>query len=160
MPVPQFEMNPHQLEAIGIVLTLALGAAGIVWSLQGVKKGLWLTSFLTFTGRYSEIISSLPPSMRVGNASGLDNFKDDERQRVVDSIRLYCNLASEEFWLHSKKYLDSATWGVWKQGIIDFMKTPAAWQAWTEIRTEYEYFPEFANWIDTLGPRPTRKGGS
>ena len=75
----------------------------------------------------------------------------------MNSVRLYGNLAAEEYWLHSQGYLDSATWSIWREGISEFFKAPAAREAWREIRGEYCYFPEFVLLIDSFCDRQAIK---
>jgi len=47
-------------ESIGLISSILIGAVTIAWSIHGVRKQMWLQSFLEFTGRYNKIATTLP----------------------------------------------------------------------------------------------------
>ena len=139
------------LESLGLISSILVGAATIAWSLHGVKKQMWLQSFLEFTGRYERIIEKLPPIVRSGDSKAtLDHLSDGELHTVENAVRGYLNLCSEELYLYTRGHLDTETWSIWKEGIGAFFDSKIARQVWGNVRQEYASYGEFVALIDKL----------
>ncbi len=112
---------------------------------------MWLQSFLAFTTRYERIIEKLPPLVRSGDhEASLGVLTNGERHNVENAIRGYLNLCSEELYVYSRGHLDKQTWSIWMGGIQGFFESGIARDVWDELRSEYEYYEEFALLVDRL----------
>lgn len=139
------------LESLGLISSILIGAAAIAWSLHGVKKQMWLQSFLEFTGRYNQLIEKMPPLVRSGDPRAtLEQLTDPEHLQVENAVRGYLNLCSEELYLVSRGHLDKQTWSIWKDGIRGFFQSGIAREVWVNIRSEYESYGEFTRLVDEL----------
>jgi hypothetical protein len=135
---------------VGLAAVLAT-AALVVVTLRGIRDQLWMTTFAEYTRRYSEIMDVLPfEARRPGGSFTLNGLQAQERERVLGAMRKYLNLCSEEFYLHAKGRIDRDTWAIWKTGIRDTIRLPCFQGAWTLLRPEYDYFPAFCGFIDSL----------
>lgn len=136
-----------------IALAAALAAAAlVVVTLKGIRDQLWMMTFAEYTRRYSEIMDGLPfEARRPGGNFSLSGLPDPERQRVLGITRKYLNLCSEDLFLTRKGKIDKETWTIWKTGIKDTMRLPCFQGAWTALRAEYDFFPDFCNFMDKLG---------
>ncbi len=144
-------MSADQLIALatfGLVFATLL----LVWvTLRGIRSQLWVMTFSEYTRRYSEIMEALPfeARRRRGNFD-LAALSAPVRERVLGAMRKYLNLCSEELYLHRKGRIDREAWSIWRIGIGDTVCLPCFQQAWTLLRTEYDYYPEFCAFMDSL----------
>ena len=140
------------LESLGLISSILIGAATIAWSLNGVKKQMWLQSFLEFTGRYNQLVEKLPSLVRSGDPTAtLEQLTDSEHHQVENAVRGYLNLCSEELYLVSRGHLDKQTWSIWKDGIRAFFESGISREVWADIRSEYESYEEFTTLVDQMG---------
>ena len=147
-------MSPDVMVALAtFALVLITGIAGLL-SLRGLREQLWLVTFTEYTRRYSEIMDALPfEARRPGGQFDLEALPADERDRALGAMRKYLNLSSEELYLHNRAKIDGETWGIWRTGIRDTLRLPCFRGAWRHLRDEYDFFPEFREFIDSLSAK-------
>lgn len=141
------------------VAAVAIAAAAILSSVQGLKNHLWLLTFAEYTRRYSDIMEAMPfEARRPGGNFVLENLPTNEQQAVLGAIRNYLNLCSEELYLHRRNKVDDETWRIWNSGMREVVQLPSFRDAWAVMRIEYLYFPEFCSFMDGLatGQSPAR----
>jgi hypothetical protein len=143
---------------------LVTGIAILV-TLKGVRDQLWLQTFSEWTDRYLDYVRELPPSAR-DSASGfsLDALDGQERARILNAVRLYLNLCSEEHYLHSRGKIDDETWEIWVVGMQDAFEAKWFRSAWRELRHEYHCYEGFRVFFDdceaaAVARRATRGAG-
>jgi hypothetical protein len=133
------------VEVAGLVITLG----GLFLAYRGVRDQLWLMTFAEYTKRYSDIMSDLPfEARRPGSPFDIHALREEERTQVLQVMRSYFNLCSEELYLHQKGRIDSDTWEVWTEGTAEVMRFPCFDFGWGVLRQEYESFPDFQKFID------------
>jgi hypothetical protein len=138
-------MSAETLVAIAELAAVVVGITAILVTLRAVRDQLWIQTFTEYTGRYAEIWDDLPSEARVpGSDFDLDVLPTAERGRLLNTVRGYLNLCSEEFWLYKKRKIDPETWGIWKVGIADNVRLPWFRSSWKELKSEYNSFPEDA----------------
>ena len=145
------------------VAAVAIAAAAILASVQGLKNHLWLLTFAEYTRRYSDIMEALPfEARRPGGNFVLENLPTNEQQVVLGAIRNYLNLCSEELYLHRRNKVDDETWRIWNSAMREVVQLPSLRHGWAVMRVEYLYFPEFCSFMDSLvaaGQGPARSTG-
>src|SRR5574340_1046185 len=143
-------MTPDVMVALAtFALVLITGVAGLL-SLRGLREQLWLVTFAEYTRRYSEIMDALPfEARRPGGQVDLEALPVDERDRALGAMRKYLNLCSEGLYLHNRGKIDGETWGLWRTAIRDTLRLPCFSGAWLHLREEYDFFPEFREFIDS-----------
>jgi hypothetical protein len=146
-------VTANQVIAIAEVAAVLIAGGGIYMTLRGLRDQLWLTTFAEYTRRYSEITRMLPADSREPGASfEIEALPRDERGRVVNAVRDYLNLCSEEFYLHSRKRIDDETWRIWELGIAETVRLPWIQETWASVKREYSYYPSFCEFVDHLVP--------
>lgn len=142
-------MTTEQVIAVAKVGAVLLAGLAIFMTLRGLRAQLWLVTFAEYTRRYSEIVEDLPSdSRRPGGGFRLAELAPEQRGRVLNTVRAYLNLCSEEFYLQSRGKIDQETWGIWKSGIEDTVRLPWIQQSWEEMQAEYSYYPDFCRFMD------------
>ena len=141
---------------LAVQVAAVLGAAfGIYWGLRGIRKQIWIGIFTQYTMRYSEVFDGLPLPIR---SPGLDkklNMMDEDLKRdVLNVMRRYLNLCSEEMYLAENGYLEDGAWEIWQTGIRDSMRLPIFTEAWNALNSEYGFYPKFQDFINNLAPSP------
>ena len=131
----------------GVIAALAgttVTALALYVTIRGMRDQLWLLTFSEYTRRYAEVVRDLPSEGRRPDSSfDIQVIGDAERGRILNSARAYLNLASEEFFLHSRGRIDDETWSIWRTGIEQTVRLPWLRGAWAELEPEYEFVPEF-----------------
>jgi hypothetical protein len=142
-------LTTNQIIAVAGVATFFLTAAAILVTLKGVRDQLWLQTFSEWTRRYLDYACKLPAAARNPDGSfSLDALDAQERDDLVDAVRMYVNLCSEEHYLHSRGNIDHKTWRIWTLGMEDAFR--AAWfrATWLQLRHEYRAYEDFQTFFD------------
>jgi hypothetical protein len=149
----ELRLSANGVIAITGVGTLIVSAVAILLSLRGVRNQLWLHTFSEYTRRYAEVVVELPPAARNPRVE-FDLMKLDagERERLLNVVRSYLNLCSEEHYLHDKHRIDHQTWGIWTTGMEDMFRLGWFRQAWDELKDEYRLYPEFREFFGNRVP--------
>lgn len=135
------------------VAAVLIAAVAIYISLRGIRNGLWLQMFTEYTGRYSDITADLAQGLRTREGPCLEDLHEDEREKALSTMRRYFNLCSEEMYLFVNKKIDKRTWAIWSTGIENAMERPFFKEAWTALRNDYLYFPDFCEYMDRASKR-------
>lgn len=142
-------LTTNQIIAVTGVGTVLVTAVALLVTLKGVRDQLWLQTFSEWTRRYLEYVHELPAAAR--NPDGtftLDTVDGQARERLLNAVRAYLNLCSEEHYLHSRGKIDHKTWQIWVRGMEDAFE--AAWfrAVWQELRHEYRHYGDFCSFFD------------
>jgi len=144
-------MNLELIIALTGLAAVMLSASAVVVSLKGIRDQLWLSTFATYTARYSEVMEDIPFEARDPRISfNIDKLPIQEREKVLGAVRKYANLCSEELYLHQVGRIDKKTWFIWKTGMRDTMRTSCFRRGWELVRGEYEYYPGFREMMDAF----------
>jgi len=144
-------LTTDQILAVAQVAAVIVAAIAILVSLSGIRSQLWLTTFAEYTRRYSEIMEGLPfEARRPGGNFNLHALPAGERDHVLSVMRRYLNLCSEELYLRQRRQIDRATWEIWRTGMRDTRRLPCFAGVWPVLRSEYDYFPRFVSFVESL----------
>jgi hypothetical protein len=136
-----------------------VAAVSILVTLKGIRDQLWLHMFSEYTKRYSEIVKSLPSeSRRPGSDFRFEELSHEAQGEMLNVVRAYLNLCSEEYYLHRRGRIDRETWALWRLGMEETFRLPWMRQTWKLVRAEYVFFEEFNQFIDDCiaGREPVR----
>ena len=97
-------------------------------SLELANKQHRFQFFSDYTRRYQDLVLHMPPDIE---KLPLDN--DDVRT----FMRLYFDLCSEEFYLHSQGVIDDEAWMLWIEGMKMAMKREKFKTAWKSMGAYY-----------------------
>ena len=84
--------------------------------------------FSEYTRRYQDLILHIP--------FDIDNLPLDNND-VKSFMRLYFDLCSEEFYLHSQGVIDDEVWKLWTEGMKTVMKREKFQTAWKSMGASY-----------------------
>ncbi len=143
-------MSTEFIVAAAAVAAALIALAQIVFTVKSIRDQLWIATFSEYTARYLNIVRDLPSDLRTPRGGTLDDLPPDERGRVLNSVRAYLNLCSEEFYLHNRGVLDKETWKIWSIGIRDTLKLPWVMTSWPVLRAEYDGYPQFCEFIEAF----------
>lgn len=143
-------MGMQDIAAWAQVAAVLAAAVAIYASLRGIRNDLWLQMFTEYTSRYSAITSELAQGLRTKQGPCLQELADSEREKALGTMRRYFNLCSEEMYLFVNKKIDKKTWSIWSKGIEGAMARPFFDEAWTALRDDYQFFPDFIEYMDGI----------
>ncbi|RYU62455.1 hypothetical protein EWI61_02920 [Methylolobus aquaticus] len=116
--------------------------------LQLQNQQLQLQQFADYTKRYQEIVFRFPEEI---NESTFQLKDHQEYRSIMRCMRSYFDLSFEEWQLHKRGYLDSATWDVWRGGMKTALSKTAFRQAWAVIKQDTRFGPDFESFLADLG---------
>ena len=148
-------MEQSHIVGLAQVVAVLVAAAGVYWGLRGVRKQIWIGIFTQYTTRYSQVFDGLPlPILSPSLDKKLNLMDEDQKRDVLNVMRRYFNLCSEEMYLAENGYLDDGAWEIWQSGIRDTMRLPIFAEAWNSLKSEYEFYPKFQLFINNLALSP------
>lgn len=131
-------------------ITLA-GFVLAVWAFlyQGhaTRKQSTLQNLADYTKRYQEIILNFPETINEASFS-LETLPDDRRNSTLRYMRAYFDLCAEELALFNQRYIDAATWALWKEGMEFAFSKPAFRQSWAVISKDTHFGAEFKTLVE------------
>lgn len=133
---------------LGVLITALLAViVSSFWSRKAIETTRKLAQsqyqhqfFAEYTKRYQNLILQMPDNL---NTSSIYN-KD-----VDIYMRLYFDLCSEEYYLHTKGVIDDFVWGLWTEGIQTAMNRPNYKKAW-KLLGGYYSDNSFKNYMSDL----------
>jgi hypothetical protein len=107
---------------------------------EAQSRTLRLTFFAEYTKRYQEIILNLPEDLDD------ESILDDKEETTKRYLRVYFDLCSEEYFLHTKKHIDDEVWDEWKKGMKASFNKKAVLKYWQKRnKSPYKDFDKFVN---------------
>lgn len=93
------------------------------------KKQYQFQFFAEYTKRYQDLVLQMPDDLDTTSihSKNVDKF-----------MRLYFDLCSEEYYLHSKGVIDEKVWGLWVDGISTTMNKQKYKTAWKLLGSYYD----------------------
>jgi hypothetical protein len=122
----------------------------ILFTVKGIRDQMWIATFSEYTRRYSEIAREVPSELRRPGGRSSADLSEAERDRLMNSVRAYLNLCSEEFYLRKRGLIDKETWAVWLLGMKETVASSWISEAWPAMQNEYSYYPDFCAFMNEL----------
>ena len=110
-----------------------------IWQTKSMAKEQYKFHFFTeYTRRYQELMLNMPKDIDTSSIYNKD---------IDVYMRLYFDLCSEEYYLHSEGVIDDRVWGLWVDGISTAMNKQKYKTAWILLGSYYddENFVHFMN---------------
>ena len=93
------------------------------------KQQFQFQFFAEYTKRYQDLMLSMPKDLDTSSIFNKD---------VDTYMRLYFDLCSEEYYLHSQGVIDDFIWGLWTEGIKTEMNKQEYKTAWKALGGYYD----------------------
>ncbi len=142
-------MNWHAIgevcSAVGVIVALA----ALVYQVREVKNQIKISVFTNYTDRYSRSRRDMPNEAREASSPrSLDDLSASDRDRVLNAMRDYFNLCSEEFFLNNKGWIDKDAWSIWLKGMRSCTREPYFRASWEKLKHEYsDAYIEFCQFM-------------
>lgn len=137
-------METSELIQLGLFLATFAIVGCSCWAIietrRSVKEQVKFHCFTEYTKRYQDLILKMPEDLDISSVSNRD---------VDIYMRLYFDLCSEEFYLHTKGVIDPYVWTLWADGIRTNMRKEAYRTAWKMLGGYYDA-PLFIHFMSDL----------
>jgi hypothetical protein len=137
------------IQSIGILIAIIALIITIAFNrgqTRILNKQLRLNFFADYTKRYQEIVLNFPDNIN-DPMFDFNNLPIDIKSKTIRNMRVYFDLCSEEYDLWKTGYIDDRIWNNWNEGIKFAFSKKAFKDAWTIIKLDSIYYPEFTEWI-------------
>ena len=118
-----------------LIVAILTVIASSYWSAKAIKETQKLAKrqyefqfFADYTKRYQDLILKMPANLDTTSVLNRD---------IDIYMRLYFDLCSEEYYLHTKGFIDSVVWGLWTEGIQMALKKKYYKIAWELLAENY-----------------------
>lgn len=118
-----------------LIVAILTVIASSYWSAKAIKETQKLAKrqyefqfFADYTKRYQDLILKMPANLDTTSVLNRD---------IDIYMRLYFDLCSEEYYLHTKGVIDSVVWGLWTEGIQMALKKKYYKIAWELLAENY-----------------------
>ncbi len=113
---------------ITIVVSSYWSAKTINATQKQAKRQYEFQFFAEYTKRYQDLMLKMPADLDTSSVFNID---------VDIYMRLYFDLCSEEYYLHTKGVIDDVVWGLWTEGIQMALKKNNYRIAWELLGENY-----------------------
>lgn len=123
---------------IASLATAIISCIAIANTRKMAKRQYQFQFFAEYTKRYQDLILQMPKDIDTSSIYNKD---------IDVYMRLYFDLCSEEYYLHSEGVIDNRVWGLWVDGISTAMNKQKYKTAWILLGSYYddENFVHFMN---------------
>lgn len=130
-----------------LIVAILTVIASSYWSAKAIKetqkqakRQYEFQFFAEYTKRYQDLMLKMPADLDTSSVFNRD---------VDIYMRLYFDLCSEEYYLHTKGVIDDVVWGLWTEGIQTALKKKKYKVAW-ELLGEYYNDNSFKSYMSNL----------
>ena len=143
----------------GIVISIATLLVSIMLQLRVLNRQIRQANFSELTRRYHEIFLPIPVAFH--SSARLEDQAD--RDNLLQRLRAYFNLCSEEHHLFTEGFVDRKVWRIWERNMQLTFQRPIIRQAWAIVRQQCSYDESFLAFVarhipDSTSPAPTDSG--
>lgn len=130
-------MEINEWIQMGILLVAVIA---IVFSLWQDNRQRRFRFFIEYTRRYQELVIYTPINLEELTLN---------HEKVKTCMRLYFDLCSEEFYMHSHGVIKNDVWNLWVDGMRISMHHPTYKAAWELFKSQYDS-KEFIHFMNKL----------
>ena len=131
------------IAVVGIVISLATLLVSIILQLRMLNRQIRQANFSELTRRYHEIFLPIPVAFDV--TAKLDD--QSERDKLLQHLRAYFNLCSEEYHLYREGFVDTKVWRIWERNFQLAFQRPIVREAWAVVRKQSCYDEGFLEFM-------------
>jgi hypothetical protein len=136
----------------GSLWTLLLGVLSLGFAIRSYRRQVNAQIFFEIAGRYHDLLQSFP----VHEWTNLLNRKDDVPQssaELTSGVLRYLEIVHYAFILHDLHYLSKDLWKILQAEHRRTLMTPLFVREWSTLRIEFNFFPNFLNYVDSIQHR-------
>jgi hypothetical protein len=139
-------MNPISITDIIALFAAIIALVALAYQLRGNKNQLKLQNFIEYTKRYQSIVLNFPENIndKDFDISKIDN---DLAEKLFRLMRLYFDLCSEQYYLHSAGLIDKELWLLYENGMKTTFSKPAFKQSWEKISKDTKFDDHFVFFV-------------
>jgi hypothetical protein len=130
-------------------LSSIAAVAGVIVALRVYRRQVNAQVFVSYTGRYEEIMNAFPTAGRVARLE-LDSAPPPVSEDLTIAVLRYLNLCSEEYYLCKSGHLERKLWSIWAAELSRMIRSPLMKREWVNLRPEFQSYPEFLMFVDQL----------
>lgn len=139
------DMRPIDWIVAFMALLACFGVLVVLFQLRELTRQIKLQHLADYTTRHQSLLLGFPDDI---NAPGLALAERPDYERTMQRMRAYFDLSFEKWYLASKHEIDPDIWRIWKNAITAALSKPAFQQAWSIIRSEAKFGPDFEGFVD------------
>ena len=137
------QMYSTIITGVGVLIALSIA----IVQYRMIRQQMSLNFFSDYTKRYQQIFLNFPVNINDPEFS-FDKLKPEIKENTLIYMRVYFDLCSEEYFLHSIKKIDKKIWKEWSSGIIYTFSKAAFRDGWRIINLDTDIYKDFCKWIN------------
>lgn len=149
-------MDLKTIVEIATLLSIVIAALGLFVGIHIYNRQMTTQVFLQYTKRYEDIMESFPKEARKARLD-LTGDPPPASEKLTISILRYLNLCSEEYYLYKRGYLNKEIWNIWEEELQRTLKSRLLIREWRDLKSEFESYPDFCNYVEGMQPPQTEK---
>jgi hypothetical protein len=145
-------MTLDSLIRYGSLWTLLLGVLSLGFAIRSYRRQVNAQIFFEIAGRYHDLLQSFP----VHEWTNLLNRKDEVPQssaELTSGVFRYLEIVHYAFILHDLHYVSKDLWRILQAEHRRTLMTPLFVREWSTLRIEFNFFPNFLNYVDSIQHR-------
>ena len=132
----------------GSLWTLILGVISLGFAVRSYRRQVNTQIFFEIAGRYHGILQSFP----VYEWAGLNPKKEvpESSAELTSGVMRYFAIVHFAFILHDLHYLSKDLWKILQAEHHRTLATPLFVREWSTLRCEFDLFPKFLSYVDSI----------
>jgi hypothetical protein len=139
------EAKPTDWVVAFAAVAACVGVLVVLFQLRELTRQIKLQHFADYTTRHQAIVLGLPEDI---NAPGFALAERPDYERTMQRMRAYFDLSFEKWYLARKHEIDPDIWRIWRSGITAALAKPAFQQAWSIVKPDAKFGPDFEGFVD------------
>jgi hypothetical protein len=136
----------------GSLWTLILGVVSLGFAVRSYRRQVNAQIFFEIAGRYHGLLQSFPVHEWTGPNP---KHVPESSAEVSSGVLRYLAIVHFAFVLHDLHYLSKDLWRILQAEHHRTLTTPLFVREWTALRIEFNLFPNFLIYVDSIQPGRT-----
>jgi hypothetical protein len=141
----------------GSLWTLVLGVLSLGFAIRSYRRQVNAQIFFEIAGRYHGLLQSFPVHQWTGRDS--KGQVPEPSAELTAGVLRYLAIVHFAFILHDLRYLTNDLWKILQAEHHRTLVTPLFVREWGILRIEFNLFPKFLSYVDSIQRKPSGLNG-
>lgn len=141
-------MRVQEIIQYATLFSVLLGGLGLALAFLIHRAQVKTQIFLALSARYDELLHSSSLDVWLTTQPGAP-LPERSHDVTISALR-FCTLVSLTYYLFLERHIPKRMWQLMRRMAERRMRTPLFVREWEHLRSEFESFPEFVEFVTSL----------
>ena len=142
-------MNVQHIIQYATLFSVLVGSLGLAVAFLIHREQVKTQIFLALSARYDELLHSSSAGVWLSIPQADTTLAERSHELTISALR-FCTLVSLTYFLFLDRHIPKRMWHLMLRTAERRMRTPVFVREWEHLRSEFESFPEFVEFVTSV----------